>query len=115
MSVLVVYGIKSCDTCRKALKWLDEQGRDYRWHDVRADGLERATLESWLAAIGAERLVNRRSTTWRGLDENTQLAAMDSARAVDVLLAHPTLLKRPVIAVDDCVTVGFNAAVKDSL
>lgn len=115
MSALTVYGIKACDTCRKALKWLDEQDQDYRWHDVRADGLERSNVESWLAALGPDALVNRRSTTWRGLDEDVRAAAMDPARAADVLLEHPTLIKRPVFVSDDRVLLGFNAAVKDSL
>lgn len=115
MSALTVYGIKTCDSCRKALQWLDEQGRSYRWHDLRADGLDRASLEAWLTAIGPEGLVNRRSTTWRALDEAERVAALDPARAADVLLQHPTLIKRPVFVHDDRLVLGFNAAVKDSL
>ena len=115
MSALTVYGIKTCDTCRKALKWLDEQGRDYRWHDLRADGLDAGTLQGWIAAVGADTLVNRRSTTWRGLDETTREKALADQSAAAVLVQHPTLIKRPVFVDDTGVRVGFNAAVKDSL
>lgn len=115
MSDLTVYGIKTCDTCRKALKWLDEQGRAYRWHDLRADGLADAKVQAWIRALGPEALVNRRSTTWRGLVEATRAAALDEQRAAAVLLAHPTLIKRPLFERGDEVQVGFNAAVKDNL
>ena len=112
---LTVYGIKSCDTCRKALKWLDEQGREYRWHDLRADGLDAGTVQAWIVAVGTDTLVNRRSTTWRGLDEATRAQALDDQSADTVLVQHPTLIKRPVLVDDTGVRVGFNAAVKDSL
>ena len=115
MSGLTVYGIKSCDTCTKALKWLDEQGRPYRWHDLRGDGLEPPTVEAWLAAVGPKTLVNRRSTTWRGLDESVRRAALDPGRAAAILLEFPTLIKRPVFVSGPSVLVGFNATVRDSL
>ena len=115
MSGLTVYGIKSCDTCRKALRWLDAEGREYLWHDLRADGLDAATVQAWIKAVGPETLVNRRSTTWRGLDEATRTAALDEQGAVAVLWEHPTLIKRPVFVNGGRVRVGFNAAVKDSL
>ena len=115
MSDLTVYGIKTCDTCRKALKWLDEQGRDYHWHDLRADGLDRVQVESWLDAVGSDALVNRRSTTWRGLDADTRKAASDPEQAVELLLAHPTLIKRPLFSTGGLLMLGFNASVRDSL
>ena len=115
MSALTVYGITSCDTCRKALKWLDEHGREYRWHDLRVDGLEREAIERWLTAVGADELVNRRSTTWRGLDESARAAAADTDGAIDLMLDHPTLIKRPLFVAEGQVLVGFNAAVRDKL
>lgn len=110
-----LYGIKTCDSCQKARRWLQEQGIEHSWHDLRDDGLDRALVDSWLAALGTEGLVNRRSTTWRGLDEPTRAAALNPERAASVLLARPTLIKRPVFHRGDQVLVGFNAAVKDSL
>lgn len=110
-----VYGIKACDTCRKALKWLEAQGRAHQWQDIRDQPLDSATVARWLAAIGSEALVNRRSTTWRQLDGAEREQAMDPEQSVELLLAHPTLIKRPVFRVDDRWLVGFNEAVRDSL
>jgi Spx/MgsR family transcriptional regulator len=115
MSRLTIYGIKSCDTCRKALKWLDEQEYSYRWHDLRADGVEADQLKGWLAAVGTDVLINRRSTTWRSLSETDRARAADPDQAVALLLSQPTLVKRPVFQQDDRVMVGFDATVRESL
>lgn len=103
--MLTVYGIKQCDTCRKALKWLDVQGIEHRFHDLRSDGLAADLLQGWLTSPFAGKLVNRRSTTWRQLtDEQRQLNG-EALQAL--LLAHPTLVKRPVFVTDGIVAVGF--------
>ncbi|MEE4297431.1 MAG: arsenate reductase [Wenzhouxiangella sp.] len=115
MSAVRIYGIKSCDTCRKAMNWLDEQNMQYQWHDFRADGLDGEKVKHWLEAVGVETLVNRRSTTWRTLVEADRNKALDPQQAIDLLLEHPTLIKRPVIERDSRVFVGFNAAVRDTL
>ncbi|MEX0914651.1 MAG: Spx/MgsR family RNA polymerase-binding regulatory protein [Wenzhouxiangellaceae bacterium] len=113
-----VYGIKSCDTCRKARKWLEAQGIDAQWTDLREQPPARATLEQWLSAVGAEALVNRRSATWRGLDEQ-QRPALDSPELSATLLEHPTLIKRPLFErVDENhgeFRVGFDDAVRQWL
>ena len=109
-----IYGIKSCDTCRKARKWLAEQGIAAEWVDLREDGPAPGDLERWLDALGAEALVNRRSTTWRQLPED-QRPAMDPVAARPVLEAHPTLIKRPVFERGGEVRVGFTPAVRDWL
>ena len=102
--MLTVYGIKQCDTCRKALKWLE--GRvAHRFHDLRVDGLERGMVEEWLASDFSDALVNKRSTTWRQLTEAERDAAGDEL--VNLLLANPTLIKRPIFVEDDVVAVGF--------
>lgn len=111
--MITVYGISNCDTCRKARRWLDERGAEYRFHDFRKDGLERAAVEAWLAELGADVLVNRRGTTWRQLPEDDR-AKLDGA-AADLLLAHPTLIKRPVIDLGDTRLVGFAAAQTEAL
>ncbi|WP_338063092.1 Spx/MgsR family RNA polymerase-binding regulatory protein [Wenzhouxiangella limi] len=115
MSELTVYGIKSCDTCRKALKWLEAHERAYRWHDLRADGVEIEQLQRWLAAVGAQALINRRSTTWRALSEAERLRAGDPEQAAGLLQANPTLIKRPVFESEGRVQVGFDATVRESL
>ncbi|RZI73945.1 MAG: ArsC family reductase [Variovorax sp.] len=107
-----LYGITNCDTVKKARTWLDQQGTPYRFHDFRKEGLPGDALDRWLHAPGWEVLVNRRGTTWRQLDPATREAVVDAATARSVLLAHPTLIKRPVVewkAGADA-TVGFDAA-----
>ncbi len=103
--MLTVYGIKQCDTCRKALKWLLAQGIEHQFHDFRNDGLPTGLLQSWLDSAFAGRLVNRRSTTWRQLtDEQRQL---EGDALLELLQQHPTLIKRPVFVSDDIIAVGF--------
>ncbi len=104
--MLTVYGIKQCDTCRKALKWLGGQGIEHRFHDFRVDGLDAELLQSWLDSPFADKLVNRRSTSWRQLtDEQRQLQGESQ---IKLLLEFPTLIKRPVFVTDDIIAVGFN-------
>jgi len=104
--MLTVYGIKQCDTCRKALKWLDGQGIDHRFHDFRVDGLPADLLQSWLASPYAGQLVNRRSTTWRQLSDAQR--EFEGEALLELLLEQPTLIKRPVFVTDDIVAIGFN-------
>jgi arsenate reductase (glutaredoxin) len=112
--MITVYGLRACDTCRKALKWLKDEGIDHRFHDMRADGLDRAVLVRWIEALGWETLLNRRGTTWRQLPE-TEKKNLDEARAVSLMLAHPALIKRPVFDLGQRVTVGFGKAEQDTL
>ena len=104
--MLTVYGIKQCDTCRKALKWLTAQGIEHQFHDFRIDGLQAAMLQGWLETPFAGKLVNRRSTTWRQLsDEQRQY---EGEALLGLLLEHPTLIKRPVFVKENIFAVGFN-------
>jgi arsenate reductase len=110
LSVLItVYGIKNCDTVKKARKWLEEQGVDFRFHDFRQDGLEPASVESWLKELGWENLVNRRSTSWKALDENAR-NNMDATSALAAILEQPTLIKRPLLDTGKQRFTGFSAA-----
>jgi arsenate reductase len=111
---LTIYGIHNCDTCRKARKFLDEHAIAHDFHDVRKDGLDRALLESWTGAVDWRTLLNTRSTTWRGLD-NEQRSDIDERKAVDLIAEHPTLLKRPVAMSGDRVEVGFSPDVYETL
>lgn len=101
-----LYGLRNCDTCRKARAWLDSQGIAYRFHDVRADGLDANLLERLEAAAGWETLLNRRGTTWRSLDEAAR-SDVDQAKALRLMLEHPALIKRPVLEANGKVLVGF--------
>ncbi|MEO1040547.1 MAG: ArsC/Spx/MgsR family protein [Pseudomonadota bacterium] len=114
MTDLTVYGLKICDTCRKALKALEAAGRSVRFVDVRADGgVSRDQIEVWLAAVGAAALVNTRSTTWRGLDEAARARA--ETDAAGLLHEHPALIKRPVIETGAAVHVGWTKPVQAAL
>lgn len=107
---MIVYGIKNCDTVKKARRWLDEHHIDYRFHDFRQDGLNRAMMNNWLQSLDWETLLNKRGTTWRKLDDPRKNDLNQSA-AIDLMLAHPTLIKRPVIETAKGCLVGFNEAV----
>jgi len=109
--MLTVYGIKTCDTVRKALKWLDAQGLEYTYFDVRKDGLEPETCRRWVETLGWEPLLNRRSTTWRRLTE-TERNIKNSEQTVALLMVYPTLIKRPVFEREDLILVGFDKDVR---
>lgn len=109
---VTVYGIPNCDQIRKTRRWLDQHGVDYRFHDYRSDGLDRATLEDWQARVGLSEVINTRSQTWRTLDEAQRKAVADVSTdaAYELLLAHPTLIKRPIVTTDarpDELQIGF--------
>lgn len=109
-----MFGLKTCDGCRKARKWLDAAGIDHTFHDLRDDGLDAARLERWEQAAGWQTLLNRRSTTWRQLPERDR-ADLDAAKATALMMAHPALIKRPVFEAAGRVLVGFNETVKATL
>lgn len=100
-----LYGIKNCDTVKKARDWLAANKIDYRFHDFRADGLTAEQVNSWIAEIGLETLVNKRSTTWKELDDATKNNF--DAQAVQVITANPTLIKRPLLDTGKRKQVGF--------
>jgi Spx/MgsR family transcriptional regulator len=106
-----LYGIPNCDTVKRARAWLDEHGVAYRFHDFKKQGVPEAELDRWLKAPGWEALVNRRGTTWRKLDDATRASVVDAASARAVLLANPSLIKRPVVQWSSSpdVTTGFDA------
>lgn len=104
-----LYGIKNCDTVKKARKWLEQNSQDYTFHDVRADGLEADMVNRWCDTLGWEKVLNKRSTTWKQLDDADK-ASIDEASAKALLLEHPTLIKRPVLEQNQTpLEVGFKA------
>ncbi len=107
--MITVYGIKNCDTVKKARKWLETHGIDYEFHDFRADGLERKAVTAWLEELGWEALLNRRSTSWKALDPEVR-EHMDDRRALSAIMAQPTLIKRPLLDTGHERHTGFSAA-----
>lgn len=109
-----LYGIKNCDTIKKARRWLEEHHIEYTFHDFREDGLAPSQIQQWVAELGWETLVNKRSTTWKTLDETTK-AALDDKTVIDVIAKSPTLIKRPLLDTGTSRHVGFKAAEYDTL
>lgn len=103
-----LYGIPNCDTVKKARTWLTDHNVDYSFHDFKKQGVPEAQLDHWLAAVGWDTLVNRKGTTWRGLDAATKAAVLDAASARSAMLSAPSIVKRPVVVwANGQVTVGF--------
>lgn len=103
----ILYGIKNCDTVKKARVWLEQQHIAFRFHDFRADGLDQALLQRFEAALGWETLLNRKSTSWRQLAPEQQ-NGLDRDKALQLLQTYPTLIKRPILQHGDKFIVGFN-------
>ena len=108
---IVLYGIPNCDTVKRARAWLAGQGHEAAFHDFKKAGVPPEALDRWIAALGWERLVNRQGTTWRKLDDATRAAVTDAASARALMLAQPSVIKRPVVDWGTALTVGFDAAV----
>jgi arsenate reductase len=111
---VTIYGIKNCDTMKKARAWLDAHGVAYAFHDYKSAGIERGVLERWVKDVGWEVLLNRAGTTFRALPEGDK-AGLDAKKAVALMLAQPSMIKRPVLAVDGEVIAGFKPEVYASL
>ena len=108
--MVTLHGIKACDTMKKARDWLDGHGVAYGFHDYKVAGIDRATLEGWAGKVGWEVLLNKNGTTFRKLPEADK-TDLDAARAIALMLAQPSMIKRPVLDVDGALTVGFKPEV----
>lgn len=106
MAKVIVHGIPNCDTVKKARKWLDARGVAHRFHDFRKDGVDAAMLTGWAAEVGWETLLNRAGTSFRALP-GADKAALDEGRAIALMVAHPALIKRPVVTGAGPLLVGF--------
>ena len=105
-----LHGIRNCDTMKKAWTWLDDHGIAYDFHDYKKLGIARETLEGWVRTVGWEVLLNRAGTTFKKLPDADK-QGIDAARAVDLMLAQPSMIKRPVLAMGDRLIVGFKPEV----
>jgi arsenate reductase (glutaredoxin) len=104
--MITMYGIPNCDTVKRARTWLGERGVDYVFHDFKKAGVERAQVERWVEAAGWEVVLNRAGTTFRKLADADR-AGLDRERAVALMLAHPSAIKRPVVEHAGGVEIGF--------
>ena len=105
---VTIYGIKNCDTMKKARAWLDEHGVAYAFHDYKAEGIDKASLERWARQVGWETLLNRAGTTFRALPEKEKTGVTEE-KAIALMLAQPSMIKRPVLDVGGKLIVGFKA------
>ena len=109
-----VYGIKNCDTVKKARDWLEANGIEYRFHDFKTEGLDAATAGRWMKVLGRDTVINRRGTTWRKLPPARQVVTSD-ADAVKLVVEQPSLVKRPVIDTGKTLTAGFGDEQRQAL
>ncbi len=112
--MITVYGLKTCDTCRKALSWLSAEKLVHHFVDLRADGVTKVDVKRFAQAVGWEKLLNKASTTWRGLDEAVK-NDLNEAKAIALMVAHPTLIKRPVFETETQILSGFKEPEKKIL
>ena len=109
-----IYGIKNCDTMKKAFDWLKANGVAYDFHDYRAEGIDTAIIRDWCYRVGWEKVLNKASTTFKELPEADK-ADLDEEKAITLMSREPTMIKRPVLVVGDTVSNGFKPAVYQDL
>lgn len=106
--MLKVYGIKNCNTVKKALNWLDENGQEYEFHDYKKSGISEEKIEEWQNAVGWEPLINKKGTTWRKLDEDVQKGITTPESASRLMQDSTSLIKRPIIESESSIILGFD-------
>lgn len=109
-----IYGIKNCDTMKKAFDWLKANGVAYDFHDYRANGVDAKTVKAWCDRNGWEKVLNKASTTFKELPDADK-TDLDEKKAIALMVREPTMIKRPVLVVGDMITNGFKPAVYDSI
>ena len=107
--MITLYGIPNCDTVKRARAWLDEQGLAYQFHDYKKQGVPEAKLPRWMGELGWDKVLNRAGTTWRKLDEAAKAGASDAAGAAALMVAQPSVIKRPIVEwADGRLSLGFS-------
>ena len=107
-TTITMYGIKNCDTIKKARKWLEAEGVDYQFHDYKKESIQKDQLITWIDQLGWEVLLNKRGTTWRKLPDDVK-DNIDEASAITVMLENTSIIKRPVLDTGNTLLVGFSA------
>ncbi|HST37782.1 MAG TPA: ArsC family reductase [Allosphingosinicella sp.] len=107
---MILYGIRNCDTVKKARTWLEARGLDHDFHDYKSAGIDAARLDAWIAEFGWEKVLNRAGTTFRKLPE-AEKEGLDAGKAAALMLVQPSLIKRPIVEAGDRRLLGFSEAV----
>ena len=108
MSIVRVYGIPNCDAVKKAIKWLDEKKLPFEFHDYKKDGVPTDKLKHWCDSKGWETIFNKRSTTWKELAASENMDVKTEAEAINIMLQHSSIIKRPVIEFNNEIIAGYN-------
>lgn len=108
MADIILYGIPNCDTTRKAIQWLQKNKFDFYFHDYKKEGISKKKLQEWGSKLGWETILNKRSTTWRELPVQEQKKITNQQEAINVMMAHNSVIKRPVIEYKGNLLIGFN-------
>jgi arsenate reductase len=103
-----LYGIPNCDTVKKARVWLESNGIQFEFHDFKKHGVSEGLLKSWLKQVSWEDMVNRKGTTWRKLSDENQASVKDNASAIALMLENSSVIKRPVLELNNQIYLGFN-------
>jgi Spx/MgsR family transcriptional regulator len=110
MAAIILYGIPNCDTTKKAMAWLKKNNIDFSFHDYKQQGISRQKLVAWCNHQGWETIFNKRSTTWRELSDAEQKKVVNQSAAIKLMMENNSIIKRPVIEVDEKLIIGFNEA-----
>jgi len=105
--MITLYGIPNCDTIKKARNWLQDHDIEYHFHNYKTDGVPEKKLRAWIKQAGWETLLNRRGTTWRSLDDAAK-DGVNEKSATQLMIDHPSMIKRPVLEIGNTITVGFS-------
>tara|TARA_R110000850_G_scaffold125488_4_gene243900 strand:+ start:729 stop:1076 length:348 start_codon:yes stop_codon:yes gene_type:complete len=114
MSSVKMYGIKNCQTMKKAMTWLESQQIDFEFHDYKKLGIDEATLKEWLSQKQWDEIINKRGTTWRKLSDEDK-TDIDPTKAIQLMMANSSLIKRPALDVDGKLYLGFDEALYQSI
>jgi Spx/MgsR family transcriptional regulator len=113
--MIKLYGIKNCDTVKKAMKWLAENGIKYQFHDYKKEGVDKVKLTEFVQKFGFEKLINRKGTTWRQLSEQEQNKITNDQTALDLMQEKPSVIKRPIIDIGSKQLIGFDVSEYENL
>ncbi len=112
---ITIYGIKNCDTMKKAFTWLEQQGINYTFHDYKKQGITDAKLNEWLKNIAVDKLINTKGTTFKKLTPEQQSSITKPNLAIELMLSNPSMIKRPLVEFNGNYTLGFDAATWQNL
>lgn len=106
--MIKIYGIKNCDTMKKAFTWLDQHKVKYEFHDYKKEGVTKAVIESWLEQHPIEQVINMKGTTWKNLSEEQKTFIKNKSKAIALMMEQPSMIKRPMVETGKKVILGFN-------